>query len=428
MRVSEGCARIMLLTDAKIRNTKPSAKPIKLTDGRGLYLEVRPTGAKLWRYRYRIAGKENAFAVGEYFNDKRLGHVSLDHARRSRDEARVLIKQGIHPAHHRKEQRFAQRSEAENTFEEVARDWLAQKQAGWTPQYSRKVERFLQAHVFPQIGKLPIRDVTAAHLLEILRQVEKRGAKTVALLLRQWCSAIFRYAVSTVRAEGDPAAILKGAIIRPRTQHHKPLSREQIALLKRKLESYGGQRTTVIALWLALLTFVRTTELREAEWREVDLDRTEWRIPAERMKMGDPHIVPLSKQAMRLLQELHDLTGDQRRLFPNHRRPKTASMSATTLNRALERMGLNGRGSIGFSAHGFRATAATILNEDGFRPDVIDRQLSHKERNKSLASYNQAEYLNERRSLMQLWANMIDEILKTAKQSASARNDLSAAL
>jgi integrase len=265
-------------------------------------------------------------------------------------------------------------------------------------------------------------------LLEILRQVEKRGAKTVALLLRQWCSAIFRYAVSTLRAEGDPAAILKGAIIRPRTQHHKPLSREQIALLKRKLESYGGQRTTVIALWLALLTFVRTTELREAEWREVDLDRTEWRIPAERMKMGDPHIVPLSKQAMRLLQELHDLTGDQRRLFPNHRRPKTASMSATTLNRALERMGLNGRGSIGFSAHGFRATAATILNEDGFRPDVIDRQLSHKERNKSRASYNQAEYLNERRALMQCWADMIDEILRTAKSAAPKPNRPSGAL
>ncbi len=405
----------MLLTDAKIRNAKPSAKPIKLTDGRGLYLEVRPTGAKLWRYRYRIAGKENAFAVGEYFNDKRLGHVSLDHARRSRDEARVLIKQGIHPARHRKEQRFAQRSQAENTFEEVARDWLAQKQAGWTPQYSRKVERFLQADVFPQIGKLPIRDVIAAHLLEILRQVEKRGAKTVALLLRQWCSAIFRYAVSTLRAERDPAAILKGAITPPRTQHHTPLSRDQIALLIRQLEGYGGDRATVLALWLALLTFVRPSELREAQWSEIDLDRAEWRIPANRMKMGEAHVVPLSKQALGLLRELHAVTGDYRCLFPNRRRPKTACMTATTLNRALERMGLNGKGSIGFSAHGFRATAATCLNEAGFRPDVIERQLAHKERNKTRASYNHAEYLQERRVLMQYWADSIDEIQRTAK-------------
>lgn len=415
MRVSESCARTMPLTDAKIRNTKPGAKPIKLTDGHGLYLEVRPTGAKLWRYRYRIAGKENVFAIGEYFHDKRAGHVSLDHARRYRDEARVLVKQGIHPAHHRKEQRFSQRSEAENTFEIVAREWLMQKQPGWTPEYSHQVERFLQANVFSEIGKLPIRTVTAAHLLEILRRVDARGAKTVASLVRQWCSAIFRYAVGTLRADSDPAAALKGAIAQRPTQHHKPLSRDQIAILIRKLNSYRGEQTTIVALRLALLTFVRTKELRGAEWSEINLDRAEWRIPAKRMKMRDPHIVPLSKQALGLLRELHTLTGDQRWLFPNYRRPKTACMSRTTLNRALERMGFNGKGSVGFSAHGFRATASTILNEHGFRPKVIDRQLSHKERNQTRANYNQAEYLNERRSLMQFWADIIDEMLKTAK-------------
>jgi len=405
----------MLLTDAKIRNTKPSAKPIKLTDSHGLFLEIRPTGTKLWRYRYRIAGKENAFAIGEYFNDRRVGHVSLDRARRCRDEAKLLVKQGIHPAHHRKAQRFAQRSEAENTFEAVAREWLAQKQAGWTPQYSRKVERFLQADAFPQIGKLQIRDVTAAQLLEILRRVGKRDARTVALLLRQWCSAIFRYAVSTLRAESDPAAILKGAILRPRTKHHTPLSREQIALLIRKLEFYGGERTTFIALRLALLSFVRPSELRGAQWSEIDFDRAEWRISANRMKMGEAHVVPLSKQVLGLLRELHAVTGDQRCLFPNRRRPKTACMTATTLNRALGRMGLNGKGTIGFSAHGFRATATTFLNEAGFRPDVIERQLAHKERNKTRASYNHAEYLQERRVLMQYWADSIDEIQRTAK-------------
>ncbi|MES0385889.1 MAG: tyrosine-type recombinase/integrase [Hyphomicrobium sp.] len=408
----------MPLTDAKIRNTKPSAKPIRLTDGRGLYLEVRPTGAKLWRYRYRIASKENAFAIGEYFNDKRVGHVSLEGARRSRDEAKLLVRQGIHPAHHRK----AHRSAAGSTFEAVARDWLAQKQASWTPQYARKVEHFLQADIIPQLGKLPIRDVTSAHLLAILRQVEKRGAKTIALLLRQWCSAIFRYAVCTLRAEGDPAAILTGAIIRPRTKHHTSLSRDQIALLITRIKSYGGQATTKIALQLALLTFVRPTELQEAEWSEVDLERAEWRIPANRMKMGEAHLVPLSKQALELLRDLHALTGNQRRLFPNRRRPKTACMTATTLNRALERMGLNGKGSIGFSAHGFRATASTFLNEAGFRPDAIERQLAHKERNTTRASYNQAEYLNERSALMQHWADRVGEIGRAAKSAAPAPN------
>ncbi len=176
MRVSAPDTRIMPLTDAKIRNAKPSAKVVKLTDGHGLYLEVRPTGSKLWRYRYRIAGRENVFAVGEYFNDKRMGHVSLDHARRCRDEARVLVKQGVHPAHHRKQQRFAQSAEAANTFEVVAREWIAQKRVGWTPYYSRQVERFLRANALPYIGELPIRSVTSAHILEIMRRTEARGA------------------------------------------------------------------------------------------------------------------------------------------------------------------------------------------------------------------------------------------------------------
>lgn len=414
----------MPLTDAKIRNAKPSAQPIKLTDGRGLSLEVRPTGAKLWRYRYRIAGKENVFAIGEYFNDKRTGHLSLDHARRCRDHARALVKQGIHPAHYRKQQRYAQQSEAKNTFEVVSRDWLAQKQPNWTPEYSKKVERFLEADVFPAIGKLPIRSVTAAALLEILRRVDARGAKTVASLLRQWCSAIFRYAIATIRADSDPAAALKGAIKPRTTRHHKPLSRDEIAVLIRRLEKYRGERTTIIALRLALLTFVRPKELRGAEWSEIDLSRAEWRIPAERMKKRDPHIVPLSKQAIALLKELLSITGHERWLFPNQRRPKTACMSMTTLNRALERIGFNGRGSVGFSAHGFRATASTILNEEGFRPVIIDRQLSHKERNKSRASYNQAEHLHERRSLMQFWANMIDDIVTNSKSDQAHRSRL----
>lgn len=404
----------MPLTDAKIRNAKSLGKPYKLADSGWLYLEVRPSGAKLWRYRYRIAGKENVFAVGEYFNDKRAGHVSLDDARHRRDESRELVKQGVHPAHQRQTQRMTQLADASNTFEGVAREWIAKKKAGWTLYYTRQVERFLEIDVFPYVGKLPIRSVTAAHLLEIVHRVEGRGAETVALLVRQWCSAVFRYAVATLRADGDPAAAIKGAITRPKVVHSKPLSREQIVALVKALDGYAGYRTTVIALRLKLFTFVRTIELRAAEWPEIDLDRAEWRIPAERMKMREPHIVPLSRQVLELLRELHTLTGGQRWLFPNYRRPTTC-MTATTLNRALERMGFNGKGGIGFAAHGFRATASTMLNEAGYRPDVIERQLAHKERNKSRASYNQAEYLEERRAMMQQWADMTDSMARSDK-------------
>lgn len=393
----------MPLTDLKIRATKPGEKPIKLTDAGGLYLEVRPlpTGAKLWRYRYRIGGKENLYAIGAY------PEVTLADARIERDQARALVKRGIHPAHHRQAEQLLTLAGNANTFEAVAREWIEQKQAKWTPYYLRQVERFLAADVFPHIGKLPIRAVTAAHLLAIVRRIEQRGAETVALLVRQWCSAIFRYAVATLRADHDPAAALRGAIHRPKTEHRKPLPRELIADFVKALDGDGGFRTTVIALRLLLLTFVRSGELRAAEWAEFDLERAEWRIPAERMKMREAHVVPLSRQAVVLLRELLSYTGGGRFLFPNIRTPGTC-MTATTLNRALERMGFNGGESIDFSAHGFRATASTLLNELGYRPDVIERQLAHAERNKVRAVYNHAEHLEERRAMMQQWADLID--------------------
>ena len=393
----------MPLTDAKIRNTKPADKPLKLTDGGGLYLEVRPTGTRLWRLRYRIDGKENVFAIGGY------PEIGLADARDAREKAKPLIRQGIHPSHNRQAERLANSAANANTFEAVAREWIKKKAPSWTPYYLRQVERFMAADVFPFVGKLPIRNVSAAHLLEILNRIEGRGAATVALLVRQWSSAVFRYAVATLRADADPAAALKGAIHRPKVQHHKPLTRDQIAEFSKALEQYGGYRATVIALRLMLLTFVRTVELRKAEWIEFDLDRAEWRIPAERMKMREPHLVPLSTQAVELLRELATHTGGRRQLFPNLRNPNEY-MTATTLNRALERMGFNGKDSIGFSAHGFRATASTMLNEMGYRADVIERQLAHAERNKVRASYNQAEYMEERRQMMQAWAEYLHDI------------------
>jgi hypothetical protein len=281
----------MPLTDTRIRNAKPRARPYKLSDGKGLHLEMRPNGSKLWRYRYRINGKENVFAVGAYYNDKRRGHLSLDQARRCREEAREIVKRGVHPAHHRKQEQFVQRAEASNTFELLASEWLAQKKTRWSPQRTRWVESCLKADVFPVIGRLPIRKVTPAHLLGIMRRVQERGAETVALLIRQWCSAIFRYAAATLRAEADPAGALKGAITPPMTRHHTPMSGRQLVTFNERLDAYGGNRTTVIAFRLMLLTFVRTKELRLAEWSEVDVRRAEWRIPAERTKMRDAQIV-----------------------------------------------------------------------------------------------------------------------------------------
>jgi integrase len=337
------------------------------------------------------------------------GQFTLLEARRERDRCRSLVKRGIHPSHERRLLRAVQFRENANTFKSVALEWIDKRQSGWSPYYGRQVSRFLETNLFPYIGELPVRSITAAHLLDTIRRVERRGAETVALFLRQCCSAIFRYAVATQRADSDPAAALKGAISRPRTQHSKPLTSTEIPRVVSALQRYGGYPTTTIALRLMLLTFVRTVELRAASWTEIDLERGEWRVPADRMKMREGHIVPLSHQAIELLRELQHITGSCRFLFPNQRRPDQC-MSPTTINRALERMGFNGKDSIGFSAHGFRSTASTMLHEAGFRSEVIEKQLAHQDRNKVRASYNHAEYLDERRDMMQAWADMVDRM------------------
>lgn len=404
----------MPLYDATVRNAKPKDKPYKLADAEGLYLLVNAGGSKLWRWKYRLDGKENVLALGEY------PEVGIAEARRARDAARLLVRQGIHPARQRKAERVQQAAESANTFKAVAREWIAKKSPGWSPYYLKQIEGFMDADVYPHIGALAIRNVTAHQLLEIVHRIEGRGASTVAVLVRQWLSAIFRYAVATLRADTDPAAALRGAITRPKVKHRKPLSRADIPPFMAALAKYGGYRTTVISLRLVMLTFVRPGEMRAASWAEFDLDRAEWRIPAERMKMREAHVVPLSRQALDLLGELHTLTGGQQWLFPNNRQPKTC-MTMTTMNRALERMGFNGEGTVGFSAHGFRATASTMLNELGYRPDVIERQLAHKERNSVRASYNRAEYMAERRAMMQAWADLLDEMERQDSNVLSGR-------
>lgn len=408
----------MPLTNVKAHNAKPSAKAYKLHDSGGLYLVVRPSGAKLWRYKYRIDGKENVYAIGEYFADKRAGHVSIEAARRARDEARELVRKGVHPAHRRRARLREQIEQNKNTFQAVAQEWMARKEPSWAERTARQIRHVLETDVFPAIGSRPISSVTAADLLEILQKVESRGAYTYAHLIRQWSSAIFRYAVATLRAEHDPAAALRGAIIRRKTRHSRALSKSDLRAVFQRLKSYRGDPGTIFGMKLMLLTFVRTVELRAATWAEIDFEAAEWRIPAERMKMREEHIVPLSSQALSVLRELHTVTGTGTYLFPNRRRADSY-ITATTINRALERMGFLGKDTIGFSGHGFRSTASTMLNEAGFRSDIIERQLAHQERNQVRASYNRASYLAERRDMMQAWADMVDAILATQKQSAA---------
>jgi integrase len=401
----------MPLTNSAIQAAKPAEKPYKLPDGNGLHLEVRPSGAKLWRYRYRIGGKENLFALGEWYLDRRTGHVSLEAARRGRDAARDLVKKGVHPAHSRQDKLRIQLVQNDNTFKVVAEEWISRKERNWSPRYAAQIKHVLKTDVYPAIGSRPINAVNAQDILKILVDVEARGANAFAHLIRQWTSAIFRYGVATLRAENDPSAALRGAVIRNKVRHAKALSRDQIKSLLEAINVYRGEPATLFGLQLMLVTFVRTIEMRGARWDEINFKKSEWRIPADRMKMREEHIVPLSKQAVAILKALYVINGHRDFLFPNRRNPKTF-ITSTTLNRALERMGFLGDGSIGFSAHGFRATASTMLNEAGFRSDVIERQLAHQERNGVRASYNHATYMEERRVMMQVWADMVDDIRK----------------
>lgn len=399
------------LTDTKVRTAKPSEKPYKLQDGQGLFLDVRPSGAKIWRYRYWLTPeKDGLFTIGDYPG------VSLSEARKSREWAREQVKLGLNPTIVKQAEKARRIDEAAETFESVALEWIEHNRDHWSKRYCDQAEGYMKADVFPHIGTLPIRSVEAAHLLPILKRVEKRGAESIAKLIRQWSGQIFRYAVASGRAGGDPSTALKGALKRRPVRHNPPLSKANIPVLLKKLDDYGGYITTRIAVKVMLHTWTRTQELRLGEWEEFDLDGAEWRIPAERMKMakhmlpGEVHIVPLSRQVVASLRELHTITGGRKYLFPNLRSPD-ACMTGTTINRVLERLGFAGE----FSGHGFRSTASTFLHELGYDEKVIDRQLAHAERNKTKAAYNHAEYLPLRREMMQAWSDWIDGLVSAAE-------------
>lgn len=384
----------MPLTDAKVKNARPKESPYTLPDGHGLYLEVRPSGAKFWRYRYWITPtKDGRFTIGEY------PLVSLSEARKHREWAKEQVKKGLNPTEVKKLEKLKQANEAANTFELVAKEWIERKKHTWKEATKEQIESFLAINVYPALGSRPIRDVTAHDLLAVLRTMEARGSVSSAIKVRQWCSAIFCYAVATLRADVDPAAALKGAIIPKKVVHSRALTANELKDFYVKLKSFSGIKTTEMALRLLPLLFVRQAELRYAEWSEFDFGSALWVIPETKMKMRRPHSVPLSDSAINLLMQLKDITGANKYLFPNVRNPGRV-MSNTTINRAIEYLGYPSKF---ITAHDFRATASTRLHEMGFRHDVIERQLAHVEQNRTVAAYNHAEYMPERVALMQAW-------------------------
>lgn len=387
----------MPLTEVRIRAAKPSEKPYKIFDGGGLYLLVTPEGGRWWRLKYRYGGRERGISLGVYPD------VSLKAARERRDEARRLLASGVDPSAHRK----AERAAAAHRFDVLAREWLALQEKKLAPATYAKAKWLLESYLFPELGAQPIREITPVELLRVLRKIESRGAHDTAHRAKQIVGRILRYAIATGRAERDITAELRGALVPPATKNRAAITEPaRVGELLRAIDGYVGQPTTMYALKLAPYVFVRPGELRAAEWREFDLEAAEWRIPASRMKMREPHLVPLSRQAVALLKELRRLTGGGRYLFPSLRTPERP-ISENTLNAALRRLGYSGEE---MTAHGFRAMASTLLNEQGFPPDVIELQLAHKERNKVRAAYNRAERLEERRKMMQAWADYLDAL------------------
>lgn len=389
----------MKLSASQVRQAKPREQPYKLFDGNGLFLLVKPSGRKYWRFRYRFQGREKLLALGVYPD------ISLKEARLQRDEARRHLARGVDPSELRKAEKRSQAGA--DSFEAVAREWFAKHEPNWAEGHASKVIRRLEKDIFPWLGRKPVGAIMAPELLQVLRRIEKRGALDTAHRAKQNCGQVFRYAIATGHAERDPSADLKGALPPARGGRFAAVTDPtDVGALLRAIDSYKGAFVTRSALRLAALVFVRPGELRHAEWSEFDLEAAEWRIPAKRMKLNAPHIVPLSRQAVETLRDLKPLTERGQYVFPSIRSPREP-MSENTLNAALRRLGYSGQE---MTAHGFRSMASTLLNEQGWNRDAIERQLAHAERDSVRAAYNYAEYLPERRRMMQAWADYLDSL------------------
>jgi integrase len=390
----------MPLTDTAIRVVKPAAKPFKLADERSLYLLITPAGGKLWRMDYRFEDKRKTLALGSY------PEVNLKQARDRRDEARRQLADGIDPMSKRQEAKATRRAESINNFEAVAREWYKKQSNRWSKSHSTDVLRRLEVNLFKPLGGRPIAKIDAPELLKAIEVIENRGAHELAHRVLQVAGQVFRYGIITSRCSRDPSADLKGALTPVQKTHQAAVKPEEMGDLIQAINRYDqvGTLQTKLGLQLLCLTFVRTSELIGAVWDEIDWSNALWMIPAARMKMKTDHHVPLAKQTIALLEQVQAIAGESRYLFPGVNPRKT--MSNNTMLFALYRLGYKGK----MTGHGFRAVARTILNEQGYRADVIERQLAHTERNAVRAAYNRAEYLPERRKMMQDWADFVEKL------------------
>ncbi len=389
----------MPLTDTAIRAAKPQAKPARMFDGAGLYLELSPAGGRLWRLKYRFGGKEKRLSVGAY------PEVSLKEARAKGDAARRMLRDGIDPGAAKQARKRQAKLEVTNAFKVVSQDWIEHQSARWEAQTQKRIVDSLEKDTFPAIGDTPIADLKPADIIAVVRAIEARGAGEAASRVLQRIADVFKFAVMTGRIEMNPIAGLRpGDVLRPRqVQHRAALPEREVPQFLSKLEAYDGDLSTKVALQLLVLTAVRPGELRGARWDEIDIATATWRIPAQRMKMRSEHIVPLSRQALAVIEVMRPLSGGDPLVFPSPYYPGK-QLSENTLNSALSRMGYKGI----TTAHGFRSLFSTVANEHGHDPDHIERQLAHIEANKVRAAYHRAVYVKERTKLMQWWADWLD--------------------
>ncbi|MDE2336025.1 MAG: tyrosine-type recombinase/integrase [Alphaproteobacteria bacterium] len=388
----------MPLTELTVKNAKTRNKTYRISDSGGLCIEVSPAGGKLWRWRYRFNGKAQMLALGKY------PAVGLAEARRLRDEARELVKAGKHPTREKKAEKLRRIAEGENTFEKTARNWLEIKRTRIRPNYYKQCLTCMEQLVFPMIGGLPISEITIPDVVHVIDKISKRGTIETAKKMKQLISQTFRYAAQRGLCQHNPAADLRDILPSVQEKHYASVDPGDLPALLRAINARENDMSKS-AMQLLALTFVRTGELIGAKWEEIDWQREEWHIPAERMKMNRPHVVPLSRQALAILKELQEETGDKPHVFHSFA-SKSKHISNGTVLMALRRMGYGGR----MTGHGFRSIASTILNEKGYQPDVIERQLAHADDDKIRSAYNRAEYLPERKKMMQDYADMLDKI------------------
>lgn len=388
-----------MLTDTFLRNAKPKGAKEKFADGGGLYIHIAPTGGKLWRMAYRFEGKQKTLYVGAY------PAVSLRDARNRRDEAKILIANGIDPSALKQACKASEKAAIANSFEGIAREWFGKNEAVWSASHRENTIARLEKDVFPPLGGVPIADIEAPQLLNAIRQIEKRGAVETAYRVLSLCGQVFRYGIVTGRCKRDVAQDLRGALEKRRAGHFAAITDpKRLGELLRDIDAYQGSLTVRYALQIAPYVFTRPSELRCAEWCEFDFEKALWTIPTQKMKTKQAHLVPLATQVIARFEELREYTGDGIYLFPSERE-RVRPISDMSLLSAVRRLGY---GKDEVTVHGFRATASTMLNGMGYVPDVIERQLAHGEKDKIRAAYHRTQYMDERRTMMQAWADYLD--------------------